>query len=67
MMPHDVSMRWNPTFDMLEFVIEYHNALNMMTDDRDMNLRKFELNRKEWEMASELCKALQVHPPLLCS
>ncbi|KAF8153394.1 hypothetical protein B0H34DRAFT_634348, partial [Crassisporium funariophilum] len=28
--------------------------------DRDMKLRKFELSKKEWGMASELCKALQI-------
>ena len=67
MMPRDVSTRWNSTFDMLEFALEYRAALNTMTDDRDMKLRKFELSKKEWGMASELCKALQVCPSLLCS
>jgi hypothetical protein len=52
---------------MLEFALEYRAALNTMTDERDMKLRKFELSKKEWGMASELCKALQVCPSLLCS
>ena len=62
MMPRDVSTRWNSTYDMLEFALEYRAALNTMTADRDMKLRQFELSKKEWAMASELCKALQVRP-----
>ena len=61
-MPHDVSTCWNSTYDMLEFALEYCAALNTMTADQDMKLRQFELSKKEWAMASELCKALQVRP-----
>jgi len=32
---------------MLEFADKYRAALNVMTADRDMNLRKFELSKKE--------------------
>jgi hypothetical protein len=60
MMPRDVSTRWNSTYDMLEFAIEYRTGLDTMTADREMNLRKFELSKKEWAMASELCDVLQV-------
>ena len=60
MMPRDVSTRWNSTYDMLEFAIEYRTGLDTMTADREMNLRKFELSKKEWSMASELCDVLQV-------
>ena len=60
MMPRDVSTRWNLTYDMLEFAAEYHAALDIMTADRDMKLRKFELSKKEWAMATELCEVLRV-------
>ena len=60
MMPRDVSTRWNSTYDMLEFATEYRAALDIMMADRDMNLRKFELSKKEWGMATELCEVLQV-------
>jgi len=59
-MPRDVSTRWNSTYDMVEFATEYRAALDIMTADRDMNLRKFELSKKEWSMATELCEVLQV-------
>ena len=60
MMPRDVATRWNSTYDMLEFAIDYRAALDSMTGDRDMNLRKFELSKKEWSMASELSEVLHV-------
>ena len=60
MMPRDVSTRWNSTYDMLQFAIEYRAALDTMTADRGMNLRKFELSKKEWSMATELSEVLQV-------
>ena len=59
MMPRDVSTRWNSTYDMVEFATEYRAALDIMTADRDMNLRKFELSKKEWGMATELCEVLR--------
>ena len=62
MMLCDVSTCWNSTYDMLEFALDYHSALNMMTADQDMKLCQFKLSKKEWAMASELCKALQVCP-----
>jgi hypothetical protein len=67
MMPRDVATRWNSTYDMLVFASEYRAALDTMTADRDMNLRQFELSRKEWTMATELCDALQVGPLSLSS
>jgi hypothetical protein len=31
-MPRDVSMQWNSTFDMLLFAIEYQAVIDAMTD-----------------------------------
>ena len=45
---------------MVEFATKYRAALDIMTADRDMNLHKFELSKKEWGMATELCEVLQV-------
>lgn len=60
MMPRDVSTRWNSTYDMIEFAIKYRTALDIMTANRDMNLRQFEMSKKEWNMALELSEVLQV-------
>ena len=60
MMPRDVSTRWNLTFDMLKFSIEYRRAIDAITAERTMKLRDYELGREEWKVAEELCEVLKV-------
>ncbi len=60
MMPRDVSTRWNSTFDMLEFAIRYHAAIDAMTAVREFDLRKYELVSAEWKIATELRDVLRV-------
>ena len=45
---------------MVKFAIEYRDALDTMTADRGMNLWKFELSKKEWNMETELSDVLRV-------
>jgi hypothetical protein len=61
MMPRDVTTRWISTYDMLEFAIEYQDALDAITDDRTMKLRQYEMDKEEWEIARQLSEALKVH------
>lgn len=60
MMPRDVATRWNSTYDMLDFAIQYRAALDTITGDRDMKLRRFELTEEEWKSATQLRNALKV-------
>jgi hypothetical protein len=60
MMPRDVSTRWNSTFDMLDFAINYRVAIDAVTSNRDLNLRKYELADNEWAIAVNLCDTLKV-------
>lgn len=60
MMPRDVSTRWNSTYDMLVFALKYRDALDIITGDRDMKLRQFEINDEEWTIARQLCDVLKV-------
>lgn len=60
MMPRDVSTRWNSTYDMLKFAVDYRPALDSITADRDMKLRQYELDQEEWDIAKHLCEVLKV-------
>ncbi|KAF6744789.1 hypothetical protein DFP72DRAFT_825141 [Ephemerocybe angulata] len=59
-MPRDVATRWNSTYDMLSFALEYRQAIARMSADADTGLRRFELDRKEWEIVGQLVEVLKV-------
>jgi exoribonuclease II len=60
MIPRDVTTRWNSTFDMLDFAVEHSTAIDTITADRDMKLRKFELSEGDWAIACQLRDVLKV-------
>lgn len=59
-MPRDVTTRWNSTYDMLNFALEYRNAIDILTADRQNELRAYELNDSEWIIATQLSDVLKV-------
>jgi hypothetical protein len=59
-MPRDVSTRWNSTYDMLNFAVEYQLAIDNMTGDKTTNLRKYELDDEEWKIVQQLRNTLKV-------
>ena len=44
---------------MLNFALEYRVPIDAITSDRDLNLRKYELEDDEWEVAQNLCDTLK--------
>ena len=60
MMPRDVTTRWNSTFDMLDFAVEYREALDSMTGNQRMKLRQYELTEEDWEITTQLRDVLKV-------
>jgi hypothetical protein len=60
MMPRDVSTCWNSTYDMLNFAVTYHPAINTMTAARDLGLGNYELDGTEWKLAGELREIFKV-------
>ncbi|KIL54666.1 hypothetical protein M378DRAFT_18675 [Amanita muscaria Koide BX008] len=60
MIPRDVKTRWNSTYDMLKFAVEYRTAIDELTANRKFELREYEMNQEEWVLAAQLCKVLKV-------
>ena len=58
-MPRNVATCWNSTFDMLDFTIDYRAAIDAITPNCDLNLRKYELADNEWDIAMNLHDTLK--------
>jgi hypothetical protein len=58
-MPHDVSTRWNSTYNTSDFAVDYCAAINTITLAHDLNLRKYELADHEWAIAVQLRDTLK--------
>lgn len=58
--PRDVTTRWNSTYDMLDFALEYRKAVDILTADRQNELRNYELSEREWTIAKQLRDILKV-------
>ena len=59
-LPRDVSTRWNSTFDMLDFALEYREAIDDVTSSKTVGLCQYELNDDEWVIVRQLCNSLKV-------
>ena len=58
-MPRDVSTRWNSTYDMLKFALDYCSAFDEISD-QSLSLWPYELSKVEWRVAEDLCEVLKV-------
>ena len=59
-MPRDVLTWWNSTFDMLEFALQYREAVDDIAGNKTANLCQYELNDEEWWIAEQLHDTLKV-------
>ena len=64
--PRDVATRWNSTFALLKFALEYQDAINKFTEDKSNKVRQYELDAEEWQLVGELKKVLQVRASFPC-
>ena len=40
LIPHDVVMRWNSTYDMMKFVLAYRVVIDKVTANKGLKLKK---------------------------
>ena len=45
---------------MLTFALKYRDALVKIAGEKDLKLHKYEMDKDEWNLASQLCKVLEV-------
>jgi len=62
MIPCDIHTRWNATYDMLNFAYEYKEAINQITDRREMKLWDYKIKLHEWDIIKQLWDVLGVCP-----
>jgi hypothetical protein len=60
LIPRDVSTRWNATYLLLQFAMEYKVPINAVCDDRTLALRSFSLDDDEWDIVDQLTTVLAV-------
>ena len=63
LLPRDVRMWWNSTFDMLVGSLTHRTVIDKMCADKAFGLRAYELSSAEWRIARHLHKVLEVRPP----
>ena len=60
LIPRDVKTRWNSTYDMLQMALQYRSAIDHITADKTLKLRKYELDGDDWEIIADLMRVLKV-------
>lgn len=59
-MPLDVRTRWNSTYVLLEFAVEYRDVIDTLTSERGLELCDYEMDPEEWQLAKQLRDILKV-------
>ena len=60
LIPRNVVTRWNSTYDMMEFALKYRKPIDIITADKSLKLRKYELDNDDWEIIGDLVVVLEV-------
>jgi len=60
LIPRDVVTRWNSTYDMMRFALTYREAIDAITADKTLKLRKYELDNDDWLIVEDLVAVLEV-------
>ena len=63
LIPQDIATQWNSTYDMLHFAIKYWDAIDGVTVDKSLKMRKFKLDNDDWTFVEDLVSMLEVCLP----
>jgi hypothetical protein len=59
LIPRDVATRWNSTYDLLRFSLQYCTAIDDITNNKAFKLQKYELEPKDWLIIKDLVAVLK--------
>ena len=60
LIPRDVKTRWNSTYDMVKMAFAFRAAIDDITADKSLKLRKYELDDDDWKVIGDLLRVLKV-------
>lgn len=63
LIPRDVKTRWNSTYDMVKMAFKFRPAIDEITADKSLKLRKYELDDDDWRIIGDLLRVLKVRFP----
>lgn len=56
----DIITWWNSTYDMMKFALEYQKPINTIITNKELKLRKYELDNNNWRIVEDLVLVLEV-------
>jgi hypothetical protein len=60
LIPRNIVTRWNSTYDMMRFVLNYRRAIDAIIAKKELRLRRFELDDEDWRIVEDLVSILEV-------
>jgi hypothetical protein len=60
LIPCDDKTRWNSTYDMVKMALKFRSAIDDITANKSLKLRKYELDDDEWKIVGDLIRVLKV-------
>jgi hypothetical protein len=60
LIPRDVKTHWNSTYDLVKMAYRFRPAIDDITADKSLKLRKYKLNDDDWKVIGDLLRVLKV-------
>jgi hypothetical protein len=60
LIPYEFVTQWNLTYDMMCFTLTYWKAVDQITADKVLKLRRYEIDNDDWVIVKDLVHVLEV-------